>query len=82
MKNKIKYKYRKIIKNRDSKGYILTYTVKDEYGMIHEVNTIHEAKLWARIDPLDNPEAEARHEKLIKESEELLRKLKIPEKYR
>jgi hypothetical protein len=38
---------KQIIKNRDNKGRILTYSVKDDAGFNIEYNTLKEAKIFA-----------------------------------
>lgn len=45
----IKYKYLPIIRNRDGKGHILTYSVTMPSGLKMEFNTLKEAKTMAVI---------------------------------
>ncbi len=68
------YKFRKIIRNRDREGYILTYSAEDEYGHFHEVNTLKEAKVIAAILIDEDP---AKRKKKFSELERLLRSLNI-----
>ena len=41
--------YKTIIRNRDNKGYILTYSVTLDSGYVMECNTLAEARLFAMI---------------------------------
>jgi len=44
-------KFRKIIRNRDEKGNILTYSVKINKDLVIECNTLKEARVFAlKID--------------------------------
>ena len=47
--NKWNKKYLPITRNRDEKGYILTYTVVLPSGLKLECNTLKEAKVFAVI---------------------------------
>ena len=66
-KDKNRPAYRKIKRNRDESGAILTYTTTNESGITFETNTLKEARVVARIIKDSKSTVVEDAEKLLKE---------------